>query len=391
MTDKPFASLIRFRLSTLLLAMFVIATLSAVFLRPKSRLRTFGDTLVIESDLAESPQLAGVLLDHGPWHLRTRAGTPLVDGVHEYGTPTGTWRFYDAQGQVYEEGQVKDSQFVGRWKQTSADGTITTEVDFSPTPTATSATNPRSSAGITPVSEEDRMRWRTMLAADSFPQRSLAIHEMAERGPAVLPDLLSVVEDRSHPLRMTALHLIKRFGAGNPDAIERLSRALKQANVADATQLLAALVVIDGEQRTQHVHRLLEMAALEHHIGVEDVYAVLENRFGFFIASLSEGIRDGRPEVRRLTASLLAIGLDRHTVCCDERESSANGDLDVFDLGPACRFREYHEPDLNEKEARIRCDEIVLMLKTMVQDSDEETRTLADKPWRLWQNRSIKP
>ncbi len=378
----------RFRLSSLLLAMLVVATICDVFLRPQLTNRTFGEWS-IESNLVLPPKPSGAAVptetvEHGRWSLLDRAGRRVIDGYREYGTPTGHWRFYDAQGSVTSEGQVQGYQFVGPWTGTSDNGVTKYEVDFGPAtalslpiksrPTKRPPTSDAVKRTAKMASADELERWQKQLASDRFMDRNAAMQEMAEYGPSVLPVLLAMVEDVEHRARAPALHLIKCLGEEAQPAAERLRRCLEQAEGADAIPLLATLVVIDAPKRPEHVHRLLEWVAVEKALAPSELYWMLVSPYGFFMEGLSSGVADERVAVRRLTAGLLnvALGLYTSNKRLDPFEFE---DMDEFRLGLSGQLLSYrYSETVDDVERYRRRDVIVPLLQVMARDANSEIR-----------------
>lgn len=395
MRSRSVRSWLRFRISTMLLIVLVMATVSDLYLRPKSPEFPFGTSMVYESRMIRSTMSGNLLCHHGPWHLRTRSGRPLIDGFHDVNFATGTWRFYDEQGKVMAEGPVQGDQFVGRWTEFTNDGSRV-EIDFPPVRTAGTMTPPSTSESqpVKAASAADRLRWQKLLASDRFQDRSIALNEMAVCGSSALPELLEVVEDFSHPSRTPALHLIKRFGKSDPMAIERLSRTIETAQSLSNSEAIRAIlltqVVIDEPRRSEWLVHLLESMSLTDTMDSWDLYLMLDSSDGFYLGDLTSGTHDLRPSIRRLTASLLVTGLEQYTVCCDPILSQSSG-ITLLGTLPSCRVATWHGSTVDDVESTRRCHVIVTLLERMQGDTDLTIRSLVTHYLKRWKEESLVP
>ncbi len=382
----------RFRLQSLLLTTLVAATVSDVFLRPKTPVRTMAFALKIESLQTEVKSPNGAepskWLDQGTWRVLTRSGRLLAVGAHNQGEAIGTWRYFDESGEMRAEGECQKGQPVGRWVNFTDEGAIAREAMLQ----AVAAAKPADSDEPRPTPPVFDKRRPSMSIADAtkrlssarYQDRCLALHQLVSHGDAALPALMDVVEQLDHPARRQVIHWLSQAGPEASSLVPRLRKLASSNGDPLQCEIRTALLWIDPQRANEYLKSLLEDVAIHKASTAMQLHRALDREPERYASRLAVFVKDERPEVRRLVAGLL---LKRFEQISSATMSAFPWYSDFFGLGLTPNYDDESTPGSWHNPAR--CDKIIEQLTILQNDSDPDIRAVADKVIAGWNDEEI--
>lgn len=383
----------RFRLQSLLLITMVAATVSDVFLRPKTPVRTMAGALMIVTRQYEvkSPNNAepSTWLEQGAWRVRTRSGKLLAVGSHDQGQAMGTWRFFDENGEMRAEGECQQGQPVGRWANFNSDGSIAREAMLQ----AVATTKPADMLDVrqSPPTLERQGRSSVSIAdatkrlsSSRYRDRCLALHQLVSHGEVALPAMMEVVQQVDHPARRQVIHWLMQVGPEAGSLAPELRTIASSDRDPLRNEIRVALLAIDPQRSNDDLKNLLEDVAIQQVYTATQLHRALDREPERYASRLAAFVKDERPEVRRLVTGLL---LKRFEQIASATVSVYPWYSDFFDLGLAKTGVD--DNAAGDPDNPVRCQEIIEQLEILQSDSDLDIRAVATKIVAGWNAKEI--